>query len=272
MGVGYTPLLYDVKALETGISDVSACRYDGIEIGLGKVRAVGAETTAGWLDTYGLDLYCVMSDWIESGEIAQQVANDAELVADLGANFLGILPPQRHRNDDETVEEWLRTVADAAVDAGLTPLLHHHGGTHVERPDEIRQFLDAVDGLQLVYDTAHWYPYGDHFPGGDVTDAVERFDDDIAYVHLKDVAPTASFAAVRDALSEPDPHLDNVINYFRTFTDLGQGTIDFAGALAALSDVGYDGHYTIEIENQTEAPLVHAKQNMDYWRDLTRTT
>lgn len=269
MGVGYTTIMYDAESLETGVGDVGACRYDGIEIGLEKVRAAGPDVLSKWLDHYNVDLYCVMSEWVESDEAAARVAGDAEMVADLGAEFFGILPPQRHRNDDETVEQWLVEISNAAVNAGLTPVLHHHGATHVERGDEIRRFLDAHDGLQLVFDTAHWYPYSDNFPEGDVTDGVERFADDIAYVHLKDVTSTASFAENRDALSEPGPHLDNIINYFRSFTDLGEGIIDFASTLDALDAAGYDGHYTIEIENQVKDPLVHAKRNVDYWRELT---
>lgn len=64
------------------------------------------------------DLYCVMSQWIESETVAEEVADSAETIADLGAEFLGILPPQRHRNDDATVEFRLGTISDATVDAG----------------------------------------------------------------------------------------------------------------------------------------------------------
>jgi inosose dehydratase len=268
MGVGYTTLTYDAESLETGVADVGACRYDGIEIGLGKLRAAGPDAVAGWLETHGLELFCVMGSWLESDEEARAVADAAGTVAGLGASFLGLLPPQRHRTDDATVEARFRTVAEAARSAGLTPVLHHHGATHVERPDEIAQFLAAVDGLELLFDTAHWYPYGTHFPAGDVTDAVDRFAGDIAYVHLKDVAPDAGFADNRDALSAPQPHLDNVIDYFRAFTDLGAGVIDFEGVVRALDAAGFDGHYTIEIENATERPLVHAKENIDAWRAI----
>lgn len=268
MGVGYTTLMYDTKSLETGFGDVAACRYDGIEVGFGKVQAVGPETVGDWIDHYQLELYCVMSPWIESEDDARAVADTAGTVADLGAEVLGVLPPQRHRNDDPTVEEWLTRVTEAARDAGLTPALHHHGGTHIERPEEIERFLDAIDGLELLLDTAHWYPYGDGFPEGTVTDAVEWFGDDIAYVHLKDVAPSSDFTENRDALSGAQPHLDNVIDYFRSFTDLGEGVIDFRGVHEELKAAGYGGHYTIEIENQTEKRLVHAKENRDYWRSL----
>jgi len=266
MGVGYTTILYDERALGTGFADIGACRYDGVEVGLPKLQGVGADRVETWLDTHDLDLYCVMSPWLESDAAVRRVVAAVETVAGLGADHLGLLPPQRHRVDAATVDPWLERVCDAAVDHGLDPVLHHHGGTVAERPAEIRRFLDAHEALGLLFDTAHWYPYGDHFPDGDVTDGVERFADDVAYVHLKDVAPPASFAEVRDALSAPEPSLDAVVDYFRAFTDLGEGVLDLPGCLAALDAAGYDGHYTVEIENERERPLVHAKQNIDTWR------
>jgi inosose dehydratase len=267
MGLGYTTMMYDGVALEDAFADIGACRYDGIEIGLEKIETVGPEAVAEWLETYGLDLYCVMGYWIESEATAKEVADKAEMIATLDSEFLGVLPPQRHQASDAAVKSRLEIVTEAAVDAGIKPLLHHHGATHAEQSDEIRQFLDAIDGLELLWDTAHWYPYGENFPEGDVTDGIERFINDIEYVHLKDVNPIKDFAANRDALSHPNPHLDNVINYFRSFTDLGKGCIDFKGAYNALVNAGYDGHYTIEIENQVSKQLVHAKENIDYWQD-----
>lgn len=268
MGIGYPTIMYDAAELETAFGDIEACRYDGIEIGLGKVEAAGPNTVGEWLDVYDLDLYCVMGNWIESEADAEHIADQAEMVANLGAKYLGILPTQRHRKDDETVESWLRTISKAAMESGITPLLHHHGATHIERGDEIRHFLDAVDGLELLFDTAHWYPYSKNYPEGDVTDGIERFADDIEYVHLKDIAPGTAFTENRDALSNPNPHLDNVINYFRTFTDLGNGVIDFESTLTALNSVDYDGHYSIEIENQIDKSLIHAKENIDYWQNV----
>ncbi|WP_372480197.1 sugar phosphate isomerase/epimerase family protein [Halomicrobium sp. HM KBTZ05] len=269
MGTGYTAMMYDPTDVETAISDIGACRYDGIEIGLGKVRDNDTATLKRWLADADVELYCVMSEWIESDEAVERIVEDVPTIADLGAEFLGLLPPQRGRYDEATVETWLSRVSDAALDAGLRPVVHHHGATAVERPSEIRHYLDAVEGLELLFDTAHYYPYGDHFPEGDVTDAVERFGDDIAYVHLKDVAPGQGFADNRDALTDGDFHLDNVINYFRSFTDLGDGVLEFGALADALDAAGYEGHYTIEIENQTEKRLVHAKENIDRWNELS---
>ena len=124
------------------------------------------------------------------------------------------------------------------------------------------------ENLRLLWDSAHYYPYGANYPDGDVTDGIERFADDIAYVHLKDVDPPADFTAHVESLTAAEFHLDNVINYFRAFTDLGDGVLDLAGVHDALAAVGYDGHVTIEIEDEKADPLVHAKQNLDYWRSL----
>jgi inosose dehydratase len=73
---------------------------------------------------------------------------------------------------------------------------------------------------------------------------------------------------MRDSLTDGDFHLDNVINYFRSFTDLGEGVLDFERVYETLQSVGYDGPCTIEIENKTQKPLVHAKENYDYWRQV----
>lgn len=269
MGIGYTTILYDAASLRRGIGDVGACRYDGIEIALEKIERRGPAQVRTWLDEHDLDCYLVMGGWLESDADAASIADGASVAADLDADFLGVLPPQRGRVDDETLERWLAEICDAAAEAGVAPLLHHHGATHVEQPDEIREWLDRTpDDLRLLFDTAHYYPYGEHYPDGDVTDGLERFADDVAYVHLKDVDPPSDFEEHREALSNADFHLDNVITYFRAFTDLGAGVLDFGAVDAALDDVGYGGHVTIEIENRTDLPLVHAKGNYDYYVDL----
>lgn len=268
MGTGYTAIMYSADDMEDALGDISACRYDGIEISIEKIRANGADTVGRLLDKYGLDLYLAMGEWMKTEAAIKRTIDALPMVSALGCEFVGLLPPQRGRHDRTTVADWLTRVADAAVNAGVRPLVHHHGATAVEQPTEIRHYLDVVDGLELLWDSAHYYPYGDNFPAGNVTDGVERFADDIAYVHLKDVDPVKEFAANCDALSDGDFHLDNIINYFRSFTDLGEGVLDFEGLHETLAGVGYDGHYTIEIENQTERPLVHAKRNYDFWRRI----
>jgi inosose dehydratase len=266
MDVGYTTIMHDADELEKGISDIAACRYDGVEIGLGKVREAGVERVAALLAEYDLDLFCVMSEWLESDAAVERVVTAAPTIADLGAEFFGLLPPQRGAHDDETVAQWVAEATDAAAKAGLTPVVHHHGGTEIEGPKEIRQCLDrAPTELQLLFDTAHYYPYGDPIRG------INDFAEDIAYVHLKDINPSSSFQSHTAALTTGSFHLDDVINYFRAFTDLPDGEIDFGAVAQALRSIEYVGHVTVEIENKRDPRLLHAKRNLDHWRTVTNT-
>lgn len=265
MGIGYTTIMYDpAEVVESGIGDIAACRYDGVEIGLGKLEEAGPERVSELLDEYGLELYCVMGGWLLEEEDATHIADGAELAADLGADFLGILPPPRGQVSDEQLEEWIADIDAAANDAGITTLLHHHGGAHIEQPDELREWLDRTpEGVQLLFDTAHYQPYGD------VVEGIERFADDTDYVHLKDIASPAGLDAHLENLTAGKVDFDSIINFIWAFRDLGDGVIDFETVERALEDVGYDGHQTIEIENRRELPLVHAKQNMDHLQYAT---
>ena len=268
MGVGFTTIMWDEEQLLRGLEDIAAAGYDGVEMGLGEAQALGTETLADALDRHGLDPYMLMCGWLESDEAADAAVEGASVVADIGAPYVGVLPPHRGAATDEAFEGWLERFCDAAAEAGVTPLLHHHGGTKVESPGEIEEWLErAPENLDLLFDTAHHFPYGEHYPEGDVTDGIERFADDIAYVHLKDVSPGSNFDGLRDELTAGNFKLDVVFLYYQAFTDLHDGVIDFDDVRGALDDAGYDGHYTVEIERQTTDPLVHAKRNLDYWRN-----
>lgn len=269
MGVGYTTIMYDEESFVQGIDEIAACQYDGVEMSLGEVDAYGSDVVGDRLEEYDLDLYMLMGGWLESEEEADAIAEGAHTAADLGAEFIGMLPPQRGLiDDDDLLEAWITRVCDAAADAGVTPLLHHHGATHIEQPDETEAWLKRCpENLGLLWDSAHEYPYGENAFSEDVTDGIERFADDIEYVHLKDVNPMADFADHIEALSSGTFNLANVALFYYAFTDLGDGVIDFEGVADALSEIGYDGHVTIEIEKQTTDTLVHAKRNIDYWTD-----
>jgi len=265
MGIGYATIMYDSKAVvSTGISDFAACRYGGVEIGLGKAEAIGRDTLATLLDEYELDLYCVMAGWLNTVDDLQSAVEGADFANALGADFLGILPPPRGVVTDEMFEDWLGEIGEAAMEAGVTPVIHHHGGTHVEQPEEIQRWLaDGPDNLKLLFDTAHYYAYGE------ITEGIERFADDIAYVHLKDIDPPAEFQTYIDSLTAGEKDYDSIINYIWAFTDLGNGVIDFDEVYKALQRIGYDGHVTIEVENRRNHPLVHAKENIDHLRSVT---
>ncbi|MDL5363264.1 sugar phosphate isomerase/epimerase [Halalkalicoccus sp. NIPERK01] len=263
MGVGYATLMYDPEEIVSeGLGDVAACRYDGVEIGLPKVNHIGPDRLKGLLEDYGIEIYCVMAGWLNDAGDVEEAVDGAETAAALGAEFLGILPPPRGVVNDETFGEWLEEIGAATGDAGVTPVVHHHAGAHVEGPDEIRRWLDdGPDELELLFDTAHYYAYGD------VSEGIERFVDDIAYVHLKDIDPPSDFESHVENLTAGKVDYDSIVTYFGSFTDLGDGVLDFGEIDRTLERVGYDGHTTVEIDNQHSLPLVHAKRNISHLRD-----
>ncbi|RBI59160.1 sugar phosphate isomerase/epimerase [halophilic archaeon] len=265
MSVGYSTIMYDIDETDRAISDIGACRYDGIEFSLPEIRACGPDEIRDRCARHDLEPYCVMGEWLESDEQVERVAAGASLVADAGVTRYGLLPPRRRLVGESTFERWLSDLCEACADADVTPLLHHHGATLVERPSEIRTWLDAgPSNLRLLFDTAHYYPYGD------VRDGVDRFADDIGYVHFKDVRPPHGFEDHVEALTAANFNLDHVINYFRSFTDLGDGEIEFEDVRDRLRTVGYDGPITVEVENRHRKPLVHAKENYDFYHERVR--
>lgn len=262
MGIGYATLTYDPESIvNEGIGDLAACGYDGVEIGLPKIQAIGRDRLTRVLAEYNLDLYCVMAGWLNERADVDAAIDGLDIAADLDVNFLGILPPPRGVVDDSTFGEWLDDIGTAAADSAVTPVLHHHAGAHVEQPDEIRRWLDEGPAeLELLFDTGHYYAYGD------VADGIERFADDISYVHYKDIAPPSDFETHVTNLSAGKVDYDSIMTYFGAFTDLGEGVLDFTRITRALEDVGYDGHRTVEVDTVEGPTLVHAKRNLDFLR------
>lgn len=256
--LGYTAHLHD--DVETAMSDIGACRYDGVEIGMGSVTD-DPDTVETLLDRHELELYCVMAPWLESDENVERVIDAIPLLERMDARFLGLLPPRRGLIDDETLAGWIDRI-DTAADS-IQPVIHHHGGTHIEQPEEIESWLSRTPNtVGLLYDPPHLAPYGDEVA------AIGRYIDDIVYVHFRDLEMTPAFADHAERLTSGEFNIDSVIDYFEAFVDIGEGTLDLAAIYAALEANDYDHPITIEIENQYNDPLVHAKRNRDAFERL----
>ena len=77
------------------------------------------------------------------------------------------------------------------AETGLRTVFHHHCAGYVVTPDEIAKFLDLTDPktIGLVFDTGHYV-----FGSGqcDALQGLERFQERIWYVHLKDCDPAVA--------------------------------------------------------------------------------
>ncbi|MDR6988497.1 sugar phosphate isomerase/epimerase [Paenarthrobacter nitroguajacolicus] len=92
--------------------------------------------------------------------------------------------------------------------------------------------------------------------GGDPVDFVDRFAPQLRHVHLRDAVPA----------TETGPGNINL--------SIGKGKADFAAGLAALRDVGYAGHFSLELETRDvshdERPAAAAKA-ASFITDLIQT-
>jgi inosose dehydratase len=130
----------------------------------------------------------------------------------------------------ETVE----AVAAVARAHGLRPACHAHAGGYVEFADEIERLL-ADTALDLCFDSGHAA-----YAGIDPAEAVRRWGERIAHVHLKDVRADVLARVHAEGLGFWEAIAAGI------FCPLGDGVVDVGAVLRALADVGYRGFATIE--------------------------
>ena len=113
---------------------------------------------------------------------------------------------------------------------GVVICFHPHANSAVFDEEQVDYFAAKTDPalVSLCLDTAHTT-----IAGMDAPKAFAKYVERIAYVHLKDVDPTA-------AKSERP---------MASFRALGLGCVDFVGVLDALRAGGYDGVMCVELDS-----------------------
>ncbi|MEI2774401.1 MAG: TIM barrel protein [Tetrasphaera sp.] len=121
--------------------------------------------------------------------------------AAVGAQFVVHLPPMyrdektwAYTDDRElSTQAWNLYITNAnklgrimKQDYGLTMVLHPHGDSHIETPEEIARVFEATDPeyVSFCLDTGH-IVYG----GGDPIELAKRYPERIGYVHIKAMDP-----------------------------------------------------------------------------------
>lgn len=161
--------------------------------------------------------------------------------------------------------EWSNLLANltnlekVAAEYGVTAVIHPHVGTVIERPDDIQRVLDGSK-IGFCFDTGHMM-----IGGTDPVKFAQEHADRIGHVHLKDVRKTVAQRVI-----------DGEITYYVAVTQglyspLGQGDVDVAAIITALSQTGYAGWYVLEQDNvvSTEpvsgaGPLADAQASVDF--------
>ena len=143
--------------------------------------------------------------------------------------------------DDEEMKAYGRTMtafAEWCAEEGMPIAYHHHMGAAIETEAELDGLMShSGEALRLAYDTGHLA-----FAGGDGLRVIERHRERLGHIHTKDVRQR-----VVDGLDRSrESFLDAVIK--GAFTVPGDGDLDFETIVGRLAEVGYEGWFVVEAE------------------------
>jgi inosose dehydratase len=160
-----------------------------------------------------------------------------------------------------SLAEGLNAAGRIAREYGLKLTYHHHGGTVVERPEEIDKLMEMTDPefVFLLFDSGHAL-YG----GADPLALLQKHYDRIAYIHLKDVR-LKELEQARETQSDFVTCIRNGV-----FTVPGDGCIDFRPIIRELVQRDYRGWALLEGEQDpAEHPArEYASRAIQYLQSL----
>lgn len=151
----------------------------------------------------------------------------------------------------ETYGRKLTEFATFCANSGVPLAFHHHMGTAIENEHDIDRLMAATgDAVGLLCDTGHLT-----FAGADILRVLDKHGRRINHVHAKDVR--ANVLATLDRTKES--FLDAVLK--GVYTVPGDGSIDFPTVVRRLGEIGYQGWFVVEAEQDpvTAPPLEYAR-------------
>ena len=267
------PELGGDTSLETCLKESREAGFSGTETG-GKFPTAPADLKAA-LAEHDLNL---VSGWY-SGRVLEndlaaekdRAAAQLELFRENGAavfvygettgtvqNQRDVPLARRPRLDDEQMRDYgrrLTAFAEHCHEEGVPLSFHHHMGTAVETEDDVDRLMNFTgEAVGLLFDTGHIA-----FAGGDGLRMAKRYGARINHVHTKDVRE----AVMKGIDRERQSFLDAVL--LGVFTVPGDGMIDFKAVAALCAEIGYEGWFVVEAEQDPAKanPLEYAKIGHD---------
>ena len=243
-------------SLETCLADSQAAGYSGVERG-GKFPKTAAEMLE-VLGRYDLQL---VTGWYSGTVLDAELAAEKDKAREQIDLFRGVgccclvygetagtiqnirnapLNTRRRLSDDEIADYGRRLTAFAefCADEEMPLAFHHHMATAIETEQDLDTLIaNTGEAVGLLYDAGHMA-----FAGGDILRVIDNHGPRIIHVHTKDVRNDVINALDRSSES----FLDAVIK--GAFTVPGDGSIDFDTVVQRLADVGYEGWFIVEAE------------------------
>lgn len=260
--IGYASITWDGKD-DQAIDDMSSVGYHGIQLRAAAFGRWGAqpEELRRLLEEKKLALLCFSSGSVDADpakekEYLQTHLAHARFVKALGGRHLQLIS-RRPKDRAPTPEEFdrlgklLTEIGRRADAVGVRLVYHNHMNAFGESPEEVARVLDLTDKryVSFLLDIAH-YKQG----GGDPVAAVTRHQDRLAVLHLKDVV-------------SPVPGDTKPARQSYKWVELGRGSVDVPGVIAALKGISFRGPAVIELDRVPEpgrTPKESAAINRQY--------
>jgi len=136
---------------------------------------------------------------------------------------------------------------------------HNHAGTFIETAEELEELCQRADPalVRLCLDVGHLV-----LGGGDPVQAIQRYGQRLAYVHLKDVDPHV----LERLRSGQGGFLEGL--RWRVFCELGSGCLDLAGIVGALRQQRFEGWIVLEQDTSFRPPLESAVESRKRFRGV----
>jgi len=260
--------------LETCLRESAAAGFSGVETG-GKFPKVASQLhpqlenhelflASGWYSGTVLDA----PDDLEAEK--DKVEAQLTLFRELGAACLcygetagtiqnkrnAPLNTRRTLSEDEikTYGRRLTRFAEHCADKGVRLGFHHHMATAIEVERDVDLLMNYTgEAVGLLFDTGHM-----QFAGGDIFRVIKNHGKRIIHFHAKDLRMNVINGLDRSRQS----FLDAVL--LGGFTVPGDGDIDFTRVVEHLADVGYEGWFVVEAEQDPKVSPPYEMAKIGY--------
>ncbi len=206
------------------------------------------------LDRYGMGLVCHLPTFLSTADLTESLRRvsmeellaSLELAAELGASKAVLHPSYMAGLSTHVPELWreyalegLERVTAAARGCGVRLCLENLFPkiSPLSTPEAFREVFDRFPDLAMTLDLGHAHIGLEGMAR--ILAFIQAFPDRIRHLH------------VSDNHGKRDEHLP-----------VGQGSLDFTAAAAALRTAGYDGTVTLEIFDPDRSALVRSRERL----------
>lgn len=213
-------------------------------------KAIAAE-----YDVHPISFYFHLTD--DTAADVDDLKAKIGFVADCGIKTITV---QGKWGTEPSTEADLKRTLDTVVkygeicrEYGVLPCVHPHHNTAIMYESDIDFIMGNTDPALVAFapDTAH-------LVAGkcDPVKIIDRYKDRVCFTHLKDIKGMMKSGGLQDG-----------VEVYSNFRELGEGDIDFPAIFAILKSVNYDGYLCGELDRSRTTNKESAAITMKYLRE-----